>query len=38
MGEMADDFLDDVLDYEDWLWNMQQQYPGVPEDYLGDME
>ena len=38
MGEMADDFLDDVLDYEAWLWDMQQQYPDVPEDQLGDIE
>ena len=35
---MADDFLDSVIDYEDWLWDMQIKYPGVPEDMLGDVD
>ena len=38
MGEMADYFLDEVLDYEEWEWEMQQKYPGVPEDMLGDID
>lgn len=38
MGEMADYFLDEVFDYEDWLWDMKQKYPDVPEDQLNDVE
>ena len=38
MGEMADMFLDEVTDYEDWLWDMRQMYPDVPEDMLEEME
>ena len=38
MGDMADYFLDEVMDYEDWLWDMQRKYPDVPEDQLADIE
>lgn len=35
---MADYFLDEVMEYEEWLWDMQQKYPGVPEDQFEDIE
>ena len=38
MGEFADYFLDEVIDYEDWLEDMRQKYPDVPEDQLEDID
>jgi len=38
MGEMADFFLDEVMDYENWLWDMRNEYPDVPEDQLDDVQ